>query len=103
MNFIIRNKVTFIKIGKILVFSALILSTTKLTLVFAATSTPSTAAFSFLIIVLLAAFLGDLSVAIITSIVATLCFDYFFLPPFGTFILLPLKIGFHLWHSLSLP
>lgn len=85
MNFIIHNRATFIKIGKILVFAALILSTTKLTLVFAEISTPSTAAFSFLIIVLLSAFFGDLLVAIITSIVATLCFDYFFLPPVGTF------------------
>jgi two-component system sensor histidine kinase KdpD len=85
MNFINRNKVTFIKIGKLLVFCALILSTTKLIHVFAALSTPSTAAFSFLIIVLLSAFFGDLLVAMITSIVATLCFDYFFLPPFGTF------------------
>lgn len=85
MNFINRNKVTFIKIGKILVFGSLILITTKLIQVFVALSTPSTAAFSFLIIVLLSAFFGDLWVAIITSIVATLCFDYFFLIPFGTF------------------
>jgi two-component system, OmpR family, sensor histidine kinase KdpD len=85
MNFKNRNRTTFIKIGKILVFSALILSTTKLIQVFVALSTPSTAAFSFLIIVLLSAFFGDLLVAIITSIVATLCFDYFFLIPFGTF------------------
>jgi two-component system, OmpR family, sensor histidine kinase KdpD len=85
MNFINRNKVTFTKIGKILVFGALILITTKLIQIFVALSTPSTAAFSFLIIVLLSAFFGDLLVAIITSIVATLSFDYFFLPPFGTF------------------
>jgi two-component system sensor histidine kinase KdpD len=85
MNFIIRNKVTFIKIGEILFFGALILIMTELIHVFNAFSTPSTAAFSFLIIVLLSAFFGDLLVAIITSIVATLCFDYFFLPPFGTF------------------
>jgi two-component system sensor histidine kinase KdpD len=84
MNFTNRNRDTFIKIGKILVFGALILSTTKLIHVFAVFSTSSTAAFSFLIIVLLSAFFGDLLVAIITSIVATFCFDYFFLPPFGT-------------------
>ena len=85
MNFIIRNQTTLIKIGKILLFSALILSVTQLIRAFAAISSPSTAAFIFLIIVLLSAFFGDLLVAIITSIVATLCFDYFFLPPFGTF------------------
>jgi two-component system sensor histidine kinase KdpD len=84
MNFINRNRATFMKIGEIVVFGALILSTTKVIQVFAAFSTPSTAAFSFLIIVLLSAFFGDLLVAIITSIVATFCFDYFFLPPFGT-------------------
>lgn len=85
MNFIIRNQTSLIKIGKILFFSALILSTTELMYVFDEISTPSTAAFIFLIIVLLSAFFGNLLVAIITSIVATLCFDYFFLPPFGTF------------------
>jgi K+-sensing histidine kinase KdpD len=97
MNFMIRNKVTFIKIGKVLVFGALILSATKLIHVFAAFSTPSTAAFSFLIIVLLSAFFGDLLVAIITSIVATLCFDYFFLPPFGTFHI----VAYSDWVSLT--
>ena len=76
MNFINRNKVTFIKIGKILVFGSLILITAKLIQVFVILSTPSTVGFSFLIIVLLSAFFGDLLVAIITSIVATLCFDY---------------------------
>jgi two-component system sensor histidine kinase KdpD len=85
MNFITRNRAALIKIGKILFFSALILGMIKLTHVFPAILTPATAAFSFLIIVLLSAFFGDLLVAIITSIIATLCFDYFFLPPVGTF------------------
>jgi len=85
MNFINRNRSTLIKIGKILVFGTLILSMTKFIHVFAAFSTSSTAAFCFLIIVLLSAFFGDLLVAIITSIVAAFCFDYFFLQPFGTF------------------
>lgn len=84
MNFMTHNRAAFIKIGKILGFSILILITTKLAHVFAAISTPSTAAFIFLIIVLLSAFFGDLLVAIITSIVAALCFDYFFLPPVET-------------------
>jgi len=47
------------------------------------TSAP-TAAFCFLIIVLLSAYFGDLIIAIITSLAATLCFDYFYFPPVGT-------------------
>jgi two-component system, OmpR family, sensor histidine kinase KdpD len=85
MNFIKSNQATLVRIGKILLFSTLILGVTQIIRAFAAISTPSTAAFSFLIIVLLSAFFGDIFVAIITSIVATLCFDYFFLPPFETF------------------
>jgi two-component system sensor histidine kinase KdpD len=85
MNFIKSNQVTLVRIGKTLLFSALILIITQLIRAFTAISTPSTAAFSFLIIVLLSAFFGDIFVAIITSIVAALCFDYFFLPPFETF------------------
>jgi two-component system, OmpR family, sensor histidine kinase KdpD len=65
-------------------FAAAILLVTRLTLEFSAVTGTPTAAFSFLIIVLLSAFFGDLPVAIGTSLVATLCFDYFYLPPTGT-------------------
>jgi len=41
-------------------------------------------AFCFLIIVLLSAYFGDILIAIATSLVATLCFDYFYLMPIGT-------------------
>ena len=85
MTVAIRHRSVFIRTGKILAFSAAILIATKLTLEFAALTSASTAAFSFLIIVLLSAFFGDLLVAIITSFMATLCFDYFYLPPVGTF------------------
>ncbi len=85
MNLTKSNQATLVRIGKILLFSALILGVTQIIRAFAAISTPSTAAFIFLIIVLLSAFFGDLLIAIIASMVATLCFDYFFLPPFGTF------------------
>jgi two-component system, OmpR family, sensor histidine kinase KdpD len=46
---------------------------------------PTTIALAYLLVVLFVASLGDLLVAIATSIVATLCFNYFFLPPVGTF------------------
>jgi len=84
-NFIANNRAVLIRSGKILLFCAAILSATKLTLELGSLTSPPTAAFSFLIIVLLSAYFGDLFVAIVTSLVATLCFDYFYLPPVGTF------------------
>ncbi|HMD68554.1 MAG TPA: DUF4118 domain-containing protein, partial [Chitinivibrionales bacterium] len=80
-----------------LAFAAAILVATKLTLVFGSLTNASTAAFSFLIIVLLSAFFGNLLVAISTSLVATLCFDYFYLPPVGTFNI----TAFSDWISLA--
>ena len=73
-----------IRILKIIIFTAAIAIVTKLTLEFGTITKTSTAAFSFLIIVLLSAFFGDLLIAIITSVVAALSFDYFYLPPAGT-------------------
>src|SRR6516165_6998038 len=46
---------------------------------------PTTIALAYLLITLFVASLGDLIVAVATSLVATLCFNYFFLPPVGTF------------------
>lgn len=46
---------------------------------------PSTAGFAFLIVVLLASLRGGLIVGTVSSIVATLCFNFFFLPPLHTF------------------
>ena len=85
MSFTAKNRAVLIRSGKILLFCAAILCTTKVTLEFDSLTSTSTAAFSFLIIVLLSAYFGDLIVAIVTSLVATLCFDYFFLPPLGSF------------------
>ena len=85
MNFSVKHRAMLLRFGKLLLFIAAILITTKLTLEFGRLTTTATTAFSFLIIVLLSAFFGDLLVAIITSIVAALCFDYFYLPPYGTF------------------
>lgn len=45
----------------------------------------TTIALAYLLIVLFVASLGDLLVAVVTSVVATLAFNYFFLPPVGTF------------------
>ncbi len=85
MSFTAKNRAVLIRSGKILLFCAAILATTKLTLQFDALTSQPTAAFGFIIIVLLSAYFGDLIVAISTSLVATLCFDYFYLAPVGTF------------------
>jgi two-component system, OmpR family, sensor histidine kinase KdpD len=45
----------------------------------------TTVALAYLLVVLFVASLGELPVAIATSIAATLCFNFFFLPPVGTF------------------
>jgi len=85
MNYLSQNKAVVKRVCLLLLFIAAVLCTTKLTLEFGALTSTSTAAFSFLIIVLLSAFFGDMFIAIATSLVATLCFDYFYLPPVGTF------------------
>jgi K+-sensing histidine kinase KdpD len=80
-----KRRSLLIRFLKTFVFLAAILITTKLTLEFVTLAKATTAAFCFLIIVLLSAFFGDLLIAIITSLIATLCFDYFYLTPVGTF------------------
>jgi K+-sensing histidine kinase KdpD len=84
MNFPNKYQAPAKRVGQIIAFSAAILCTTMLTLKLGTISSTSTVAFIFLIIVVLSAFFGNILVAIVTSIVATLCFDYFFFPPFGT-------------------
>jgi two-component system, OmpR family, sensor histidine kinase KdpD len=85
MNSPRKSNALFKRIGLVLASIAAICCTTILTLKFHTLASAPTAAFCFLIIVLLASYFGDLMVAIIVSIIATLCFDYFYLPPFGTF------------------
>jgi K+-sensing histidine kinase KdpD len=85
MNLSKKQRDMIIRIVKIAVFSSAIFVTVKLTLELNALTESSAAAFCFLIIVLLSAFFGDIYVAVTTSIIATLCFDYFYLPPVGTF------------------
>ena len=46
---------------------------------------PNTAGFAFLIVVLLASLRGGLAVGMVASVVATLCYNYFFFPPVHTF------------------
>src|SRR6185295_15940774 len=45
---------------------------------------PTIVALSFLLVVLIVATVSTRSVAIATSLMAFLCFNYFFLPPVGT-------------------
>src|ERR1044071_9191187 len=47
----------------------------------------NTVGFVFLIIVLFASVRGGLLVGTVSSIIATLCYNYFFFPPLGTFAL----------------
>lgn len=81
----IMERKTVTRIAKIIGFTLAVLLATKLTLGFGALTSASTAAFSFLIIVILSAFFGDIIVAAASSFAAALCFDYFYLPPVGTF------------------
>jgi two-component system sensor histidine kinase KdpD len=48
---------------------------------------PTTAALAFLLVVLITAATSRLWVAIVTSVAADLCLNYFFMPPFGTLII----------------
>jgi K+-sensing histidine kinase KdpD len=48
---------------------------------------PTTVAFALLIIVVTSAIFAGLAVAVVISVVATLFFNYFFLPPIGRFII----------------
>lgn len=73
-----------LRIGKLIGFVTAILIANRLTLEFGTVTSAQTAAFVFLIIVLLSAFFGDFLIAVATSVVAALCFDYYYLPPFGT-------------------
>jgi two-component system sensor histidine kinase KdpD len=97
MNFISKHRAAFKKFGLILLSAAAIFATTRLTLAYETITNASTAAFVFLIIVLLSAFFGDIFVSITTSVVATLCFNYFYLPPLGTFFI----AAFSDWISLT--
>ena len=97
MNLVSSHRVILKRCGLILAFAAAILGTTRLTLEFGTITNAPTAAFCFLILVLLSAFFGDFLVAITTSVVATLCFNYFYLPPVGTFYI----AAFSDWISLA--
>jgi K+-sensing histidine kinase KdpD len=70
--------------GKVLGFSAALLAGTVVLSTLGAAAYAPTAAFLFLIVVMLSAFFGDFAVAAIVSFAATLCFDFSFLPPYGT-------------------
>ena len=97
MNFAVKHLKALMRLGKIIVFTAAVLGATKLTLGLGTLANSSTAAFSFLVIVLLSAVFGDFLVAFFTSLAASLCFDYYFLPPFGTFYI----ASFSDWISLA--
>lgn len=80
-----KSRVFFRRFGLIAAFAGAVLGTVSLTLKYGAITNAPTAAFCFLILVLLSAFFGDLFTAVVTSAAAALCFNYFYLPPYGTF------------------
>ena len=63
----------------------------------ATTTNATTIALSYLLVVLFVASAGDVVAAVATSIVATLCFNYFFLPPVGALTI----ADAHNWVALS--
>ena len=72
------------KAGLAIAFCCFVFIITNLALRFSSVVNPTTVAFSFLILVILSAVFSGLAVAIVVSSVATLCFNYFFLEPVGT-------------------
>ncbi len=70
-----------------LVFVCSIIVITRIALHLGGIVNPTTVGFIFLIVVVMSAIFAGLIVAVITSIVATLFFNYFFFPPIGTFII----------------
>jgi K+-sensing histidine kinase KdpD len=79
-----------------LLFFCAILIVTAAGIRFGTIANATTVAFGFLIIIVASSIFGGLFVAVVTSILATLCFNYFFLPPVGTFRI----ADFHNWISL---
>jgi two-component system sensor histidine kinase KdpD len=77
-------RIGMLTFGRMLLFPGAILAATWFTRRFDSIASATTAAFCFLVIVLLSAYFGKLAVAVVTSLVATLCYDYFYLPPVGT-------------------
>jgi two-component system, OmpR family, sensor histidine kinase KdpD len=79
-----RQQVVLKDLGYSSLFFGVILLLTWIAIQIGAIANAITVGFTFLILVLLSAIISGQRVAIITSIMATLCFDYFFLPPQGT-------------------
>ncbi len=97
MNFITKYKKVLKRFGQIVAFCAAILVTTAVNVRFGSITDASTVAFCFIIIVLMSAYFGNIVVAFTASVVATLCYDYYYLPPRGTFDI----AAFSDWVSLA--
>ncbi len=86
MNMKSGQKAVFKKLGFSLGFLCAVIVITRIALQLGGTiANPTTVGFSFLILVALSALFAGLEVAIATSLIATLFFNYFFFPPIGTF------------------
>lgn len=82
-----QQRIILRKIILCLFFLCSIIVITRIVLHFGQIVNPTTVGFTFLIIVVMSAVFAGLAVAVITSIVATLFFNYFFFPPIGTFVI----------------
>lgn len=81
------TKLILRRFGLMVLLAMVILLITWIALQMGPVVNPATIAFIFLIFIALSAVFTDLPVAIVTSIVATMCFNYFFLQPVGTFFI----------------
>jgi K+-sensing histidine kinase KdpD len=70
--------------GWFVVFAAVIFGITEVTLGPSSIANTATVGFLFLVVVTVAAYFTNRAVAILVSLVASLSFDYNYLPPFGT-------------------
>ena len=70
-----------------LCFLCLVVLITRIALQLHSMANPTTVAFSLLVLVILSAVFAGLASAIGISVAATLCYNYFFLPPIGTFFI----------------
>ncbi len=75
------------RLGLFLCFLCLVVLITRTALQLHSIANPTTVAFSFLVLVILSAVFAGLSSAIGVSVAATLCYNFFFLPPIGTFFI----------------
>jgi K+-sensing histidine kinase KdpD len=87
MNAFVQKHVWIKRVLVLIIASLAIFIVTKFALKLSSLASAATSAFCFLIVVLFSAFLGDLLASIAVSLVAAVCYDYFFIAPVGTLMI----------------